>query len=193
MTRILVAYDSRHGSTWALADEIVSGAGAAGAEVRLRRCSTDSAWSPNEARGSELLDASDDLLWADGIAIGAPVRFGAVSVEMRAEIESWALLWKTHALDGKAFTAFTSSNSVQGGSQLAILGLYATFCHFGGVIVPTGYAHEAAVDAGGNPYGTSISTAQSRLIPDPVREVARHQGERLTRVAKALHNERRLR
>lgn len=192
MTRILVLYDSCHGSTLCLADEIATGAVNAGAEVRLRRCCEDTAADEDAPNATAVIDAATDLAWADGVAVGAPVRFGALSVALRGEIESWAPLWKSHALDGKAFTAFTSSNSPQGGSQLAIMGLYATLCHFGGVIVPTGYAHPLSVDAGGNPYGSSVSTAAGRIISPAVREVARHQGERLTRIARALTHERTL-
>src|SRR5690242_12784977 len=96
---ILIVFYSRDGSVEALAKEVAAGAKEEGAEVRLRRARdfvSDEivqkvpGWAANRDRMHAEYQAptSDDAEWADGIIFGTPTRFGNVSAELKAYIDS---------------------------------------------------------------------------------------------------------
>ena len=103
-SNILIACYSRNGSTEALARSIGEGAQAVGAEVRLRRArdlvgpeivARAPGWAENAARMDAAYQAPSeaDAEWADAIIFGTPTRFGAVSAELKAYIDSLGGLW----------------------------------------------------------------------------------------------------
>jgi NAD(P)H dehydrogenase (quinone) len=195
---ILVAFYSRDGSVEALAKAVGEGAHAAGAEVRLRR--VPDIVSPAvmakvhgwEERSKKMLaeygaPTSADVEWADGIIFGTPTRFGNVSAELKAFIDSLGGLWIQGKLNGKAGGAFTSSAGPHGGNETTVVTLYIPMAHLGFIIVPNGYTHEKVGQGHGTPYGSSSVSGQTTIPPttDDL-EVARHQGTRVTQVAAAL-------
>jgi NAD(P)H dehydrogenase (quinone) len=56
------------------------------------------------------------------------------------------------------------------------------FAHWGCIIVPPGYTDPSQFQAGGNPYGVTV-TANGQGIPDAVQEAIRHQARRLVAFA----------
>ena len=95
MANVLIAFYSRDGATEALAKAVAEGAGAAGAEVRLRRArelvgpeiiANVPGWAEAAARmnGSYPAPIVDDAVWADAIVFGSPTRFGGARSELRA-------------------------------------------------------------------------------------------------------------
>jgi NAD(P)H dehydrogenase (quinone) len=197
-SKILIAFYSRTGSTEALANAMAEGARAEGAEVRLRRArefvspevmAMAPGWTESAARMNALYEAPTgaDAEWADGILLGTPTRFGAVTAELKAYIDSLGGLWFQGKLNGKAGGAFSSTSSVHGGNEMTILSLYAPLAHLGLIIVPTGYADPAMFKAG-TPYGaTAIVNGRDRMAPTELDlEVARHQGRRTAKAAAAL-------
>lgn len=195
--KILVVFYSRTGSTEALAKAIGEGAEAAGAEVRLRRArelvspeimAKAPGWAEGAARMNALYEAPSeaDAVWADGIAFGTPTRFGLVSSELKAFIDSLGGAWFQGKLNGKAAGAFTSTSSPHGGNETTIVSLYHPLAHLGFIIVPLGYA-DPVVFRGGTPYGASSISGQNATPPtEDDLQVARYQGRRLTEVARAL-------
>jgi len=131
-----------------------------------------------------------DAEWADGIALGAPTRFGGAASELRAFMEGLGGLWFKGKLYGKAGAAFTSTSTPHGGNESTILSLYCAFAHLGMVIVPTGYGDSMSFKAG-TPYGaSSVSFGQKAELPtSDDLAVARFQGRRLTEVASALRSQ----
>jgi NAD(P)H dehydrogenase (quinone) len=195
---VLVAFYSRDGSVEALAGAIAEGAREAGASVRVRRVrelvdqqrmQLAPGWVENAARMNDAYAAPtlDGARWADGLAFGAPTRFGAAASELQAFFETLGALWLSGDLAEKAAGVFTASSSPHGGLEATALGLYPTLAHLGLIIVPTGYGHPALFRAG-TPYGAaSVSHGAERRAPtgdDLV--VAAYQDMRLVRVAAAL-------
>lgn len=198
MPNILVAFYSRDGSTEALANAVAEGAMAAGAGVRIRRArevvskevmAEAPGWTENAERMNSAFEApsAEDALWADGIVLGTPTRFGLVSSELKAYLDSLGALWARGKLAGKVGSAFSSSATVHGGNEMTNFTLFVPMAHFGMIIVPPGYA-DGAMFKGGTPYGaTSVSHGPEQRMPDnSALDAARFQGQRVAEVARAL-------
>ncbi len=195
--KILIAFYSRSGATETLAKAIAEGAEAEGATVTLRRAREVvsreiMAHAPGWAESADRMNAQyqapteADAEAADAIIFGTPTRFGNVSSELKAYIDSLGGLWFQGKLNGKAGGAFTSTSSVHGGNETTITSLYTPLAHLGMVIVPLGYADPALFKAG-TPYGASSISGQNNAPPtEDDLEVARFQGKRIAQVAKAL-------
>ena len=194
---LLVAFYSRDGHTETLAKAIAEGAEKTGATVRLRRAreivSRDimakvDGWVEHADRMNALYEAptADDATWADGIIFGTPTRFGNVSSELKAYVDSLGGLWFSGALVGKAGSAFSSTGSLHGGNESTNISMYNFMVHLGLIIVPLGYSDPSLFEAG-TPYGaTTYSLNGNRPVSDKELEVARHQGKHVTRIAGAL-------
>lgn len=197
MSKVLIAFYSRNGSTEALAKAIAEGASSAGAEIRMRRArevvSEDvmkmaPGWLENARRMNADYEAptTDDAVWADAVILGTPTRFGSVTSELKAWIDSLGGLWAKGALNGKAGSVFSSTSTGHGGNESTILGLYPPLAHLGFVIVPPGYA-DPVMYAGGTPYGaTSISGQNAAPPTEAERAAARFQGKRVAEIAAVL-------
>lgn len=192
---IAVVYYSSTGNVHALAEALAEGAEKEGAEVRLRRVGelapdaaidANPAWRAHaDATATIPLAAHDDLRWADAYAFGTPTRFGNVSSQLKQFIDTTASLWAAGELADKPATAFTSAINDHGGNESTLLALYNTMYHWGAIIVPTGYTHNAFSKAGGNPYGTAYPS-QPGLPADTALDAAREQGRRLARFGAAI-------
>lgn len=194
---VLIVFYSRGGTTEALANEIASSAKANGAEVRLRRVrevvSRDimekaPGWIENADRMNALYEAPTeaDAEWADAIIFGTPTRFGNVTSELKAYVDSLGGLWFQGKLNGKAGGVFTSTSTTHGGNESTLLTAYNFMAHLGLVIVPLGYA-DPIVFRAGTPYGASTVSGQNSAPPTADDfEVARFQGTRVVHVARAL-------
>lgn len=196
VAKILIAFYSRNGSTEALAKAVAEGASAAGGETRLRRArevvgadvmAQAPGWAENAARMNALYEAptADDAEWADAIVFGTPTRFGNAAAELKAYIDSLGGLWFQGKLNGKVGSAFVSTQSSHGGNESTILSLYNPMAHLGLIIVPTGYA-DASLFKAGTPYGASAVSGASSIPTDDELAVARFQGGRVAKAAKAL-------
>jgi NAD(P)H dehydrogenase (quinone) len=198
---VLVVFYSRNGNTAALAEAIAEGARSEGAEVTLRR--TDEFLSeqiianvPGWTESREKLKAKyspptpDDAANADAIVWGTPTRFGNVSAELKAYIDSLGGLWAKGALANKVGSAFTSTSSLHGGNESTTITLFNVMAHFGMIMVPPGYTDPIYFQAG-TPYGaSSVSGANSDQMPtENDLAAARHQGKRVAQIAKKLKGE----
>src|ERR1700679_2216645 len=168
---VLIAFYSRNGSTEALANAIAEGAKAQGAEVRLRRArevvgpevmETAPGWAEDAARMNAQYEAptADDAAWADAVVFGSPTRFGNVTSELKAYVDSLGGLWFQGKLMGKAGSAFTSTGGPHGGNESTILSMYNFMAHLGLIIVPLGYG-DPAMFVAGTPYGASSVSGQT--------------------------------
>ena len=200
-SKILIAFYSRGGVTEALAKAVAEGAKSEGAEVRMRRArefvgeevmKKAPGWLEGVQRMNALYEAPTeaDAEWADGIVFGTPTRFGSMTAELKAYIDSLGGLWFKGALVGKAGSAFASTSTLHGGNEMTITALYAPMAHLGLILVPTGYADPVLFKAG-TPYGASSVSGNIGALPgDDDLAVARFQGKRVARVAAALKTER---
>ena len=197
-TNVLIAFYSRNGSTESLANAIAEGAAAQGAEVRLRRArefvgpdvmAKAPGWAEGAARMNATYEAPTeaDAEWADAIALGTPTRFGAVSAELKAYIDSLGGLWFQGKLVGKAASAFGTTAGPHGGAESTLISMYNPFAHLGLIIVPLGYGDPIMFKAG-TPYGAhaAVDGTYVKSVGEDDLAVARYQGKRLAFVAAAL-------
>lgn len=196
-TNVLIAFYSRGGVTEALAKAVAEGARSEGADVRMRRArefvgeevmKKAPGWLEGAKRMNALYEAPTeaDAEWADGIVFGTPTRFGSMTAELKAYIDSLGGLWFKGALVGKAGSAFASTSTLHGGNEMTITALYAPMAHLGLILVPTGYADPLLFKAG-TPYGASSVSGNSGALPgEDDLAVARFQGKRVARIAAAL-------
>jgi NAD(P)H dehydrogenase (quinone) len=126
-------------------------------------------------------------VWADAIAFGSPTRFGNVSSELKAYIDSLGGLWFQGKLFGKAGAAFAATATTHGGAESTILSLYPPLAHLGLIIVPNGYGDPVLFKTG-TPYGAHTAVDGQHVTAPSADDlaVARYQGGRLAKVAKAL-------
>ena len=185
--KVLVLYHSRHGSVQQLAEKIAVGVQSVGAEAVLR--------TVPELPGSRLQPAHlqverTDLLTADALAIGSPVRFGQMSVEMKLFWVQTTDLWLHRTLIDKPAGVFTASSSMHGGQEANLLGMMLPLLHHGMLLVGQPYDAPALHNtrSGGTPYGpTHVSghTGDTHLSHDE-HQLCLLFGKRLAQVARKL-------
>ena len=195
--KLTIVYYSMGGTNYQLAKWAEEAAVEAGAEVRLvkaRELAPDSAieanplWKENVIATKDVPEArSDDLVWADAIIFSAPTRFGVMAAQMKQFIDLQGGPWAEGKLMNKVVSAMSSAQNAHGGQEATIKGIYTTLMHWGAIIVPPGYTDESIFAAGGNPYGTSVTTGREGMVED-VEAAVKHQAKRTVQVAKWLKN-----
>jgi len=198
MAKVLIAFYSRTGVTEVLAKTIAEGAQAAGAEVRMRRAREVVGreimqMAPGWIESAEKMNAeyeaptAADAEWADAIILGTPTRFGLVSSELKAYLDSLGGLWFQGKLVGKVGSTFCTTSTLHGGNEMTNVGLYIPMMHFGMVLVPPGFADPSVMQGGGSPYGATAVSGMDGAQPNELDlAVARYQGRRVVEVADAL-------
>jgi len=170
----------------------------AGAQVRVRKAAelapqaavdANERWASHHAATADVpAPTLDDIAWADAVIFGSPTRFGNIAAQLKQFIDTLSPLWLSGGLADKVYSAFTSTGTRHGGHESTLLAIYNSVYHFGGIIVPPGYTDPVKfVD--GNPYGTSHHAEFGPSlgeISDDTRNAARHQAERVVRIAAAL-------
>jgi NAD(P)H dehydrogenase (quinone) len=198
LVNLAVIYYSATGTGTAIATEIGRAGEAAGAAVRVRKVAelapraaieSNPAWAAHHAATVDVpAPTHEDLVWADAVIFGSPTRFGNVAAQLKQFIDTLSPLWQQGRLADKVYSGFTSTGTRHGGHESTLLALYNSIHHFGGIIVPPGYTDPVKfVD--GNPYGTShhaVWGPDLGSIDEDTRNAARHQAQRVVRVARAL-------
>lgn len=82
----------------------------------------------------------------------------------------------------KVVSAMSSAQNSHGGQEATILSLYTMMAHWGAIIVPPGYTDQTIFDAGGNPYGTSVTVDQDGNMIEDVKDAVKHQAKRTVTV-----------
>lgn len=163
---VLVAYHSQTGNTETMAGAIAEGARNEGADVALKRIGDVT---------------KEDLEAADGVALGAPVHMGDVSVEMRRALVDWAYgmgFWRSRGLVNKACAVFTTGGAPSNGKEFTMLSMALGMLQYGMVLV--------------TPYG-GLGASATTGIPEHEKGVGEHEteearklGARLVEVARLL-------
>lgn len=199
--RIAVIYYSMTGSVYRLAEAVSEGARQAGADVRLRKVhelvpDAVLAQNPDAEKAQELQSrvpeaTTEDLEWADGIALGSPTRFGNVSGQLKNFLDQTGGLWVQGKLVGKAVGFFTGANTMHGGHESTILAMSTFAYHHGLIIVPASYAIKAVgtTTTGGGPYGPTELSMKGIELSQDERAIAKAFGQRLAEVAALLARE----
>lgn len=164
--RVLVAYHSDTGHTETMARALAEGmARVRGVEVTLRPV-------------DEVED--EEILQADGIAVGTPVHWGSLSVPVKTFLDRVGVVLdaELHG-EGRTAGAFCTGGAVSSGKELARLAILAAFLNLRflvvGGIAPDGYGN-LGPQATTGPEDPGLSEAEL--------DEARQSGERFARITK---------
>jgi NAD(P)H dehydrogenase (quinone) len=195
MNEILVLYYSAGGSVRRLAELVAEGVERVpGAEARLRtvpRVSpvTTVAQPEIPPQGAPYCELQD-LERCAGLALGSPARFGNMAAPLKAFLDTTTPLWLKGALAGKPACAFTSSASLYGGQETALVSMMLPLLHHGMVIVGVPYNEPDlfSTQSGGTPYGPSHMAGANSDAPvtDEEKRLCRAIGRRVAQLALRL-------
>lgn len=190
--KVAVIYYSATGTNYQLARWAEAAAQASGAKVRLRKVrelapeeaiAANEDWEKHVETTKAVEEASmDDLAWADAYIFSAPTRYGNLPSQFKQFLDTTGGLWSKGKLANKVVSGMTSASNIHGGQESTLLSLYKTMFHWGAIVVPPGYTDEAIFNAGGNPYGVSV-TAGTDEVGDKAEKAVKHQVERTLKLA----------
>jgi len=195
MTEVLVLYYSRTGSVEALAREVCTGIDSvSGAQARLRTVPAVSALT-EATEDTVPVDGPpyatiDDLKECAGLVMGSPAHFGNMAAPLKYFLDGTVGAWLAGGLVGKPAGVFTSTGSLHGGQETALVSMALPLIHHGMLIVGIPYAEEglSTTTTGGTPYGASHVTwnrAADKLTGEE-KQLAQALGSRVTRIALKL-------
>lgn len=194
--KLTILYYSSTGTNYKMAAVAGEAAGEAGADVRIVRAAelapeaaiaSNPAWKAHLEATAEVPDASlDDIAWADAVIISTPTRFGNVASQLKQFLDMTGALWAQGKLTNKVVLAMTSASNAHGGQEATVLSLYTSMYHWGAIVVAPGYTDPSVMEAGGNPYGTSLTVDLSGHFDAKRLEAVKHQTRRVVAVADAL-------
>ena len=195
MGEILILYYSAGGSVRRLAELIADGVERVpGAEARLRTVPrvapvTETAAPQIPPAGAPYCELQD-LERCAGLALGSPARFGNMAAPLKAFLDRTTPLWIKGSLAGKPACVFTSSSSLHGGQEAALVSMMLPLLHHGMLIVGLPYtlAELNATRSGGTPYGPShfAGVAGDLPVTGEERLLCIAQGKRLAEIALKL-------
>ena len=204
--KILVVFHTVYGHIHALANAVAAGVQEVqGVELVVRRVrefpenvqrmEQEKGYSFQVYQGLKSIPECtlEDLKDADGVLFGSPTRYGNMTAQMKALIDSTAQLWLTGAMEGKPAGVFTSTASTHGGQETTLVTMMIPLIHLGMIIVGVPYSAPGMIHTdprGGTPYGaTTIAGPQGELQPSPEDlTIARLHGKRVAEAAVALRS-----
>jgi len=125
-----------------------------------------------------------------GLVLGCPTYMGNVSAAMKHFMDTvLGEIWQKGGIPGVVGSAFTSSGSLHGDKEFALLAIHITMFQLGMTVVSLppmaipenkalGYSHGV---------GTSVLGKQPSMMPPEDLEVARQLGKRVAETAYKLH------
>jgi NAD(P)H dehydrogenase (quinone) len=204
--KVLIVYHTVYGHTLLLARAVEEGVKSVpGVEAVFRRApefphvekelETGEGYASKIWRDQKAIPACslNDLRAADGLLMGSPTRYGNMTAQMKALIDSTASLWLSGAMEGKPAGVFASTASTHGGQETTCVSMMFPLLHLGMVIVGVPYSTEGMIHTearGGTPYGaTTISGPKGELAPTPQDlMICRVQGKRVADLAKKIRS-----
>lgn len=192
MTKILVLYYSRNGSTKLLANQIAKGAESEHTEAMLRTVPPMPDYlstQPVVPESGAPFVTKQDLSECDGLALGSPTRFGNMAAPLKHFLDSTSQEWLKGTLINKPGCVFTSTGSMHGGQETTLLTMMLPLLHHGMVLCGLPYSEAALHDTvtGGSPYGaTHVATQHQQALTEHEKQLAFAQGKRLAQFAKQL-------
>jgi len=168
-TRVLVAYYSSTGTTQSLAEAVADG-------VRSVKDAEAVLKSITEVR-------ADDLLEADGLAVGSPVYYANMASPVKKFFEDWTVEFGFFPEQKMAFkpgAAFATGHRASGGKEMVIHSINAAFLNAGMIVVGAWETAGASATGEGKEGGR-----ETELLPSEYRD-GYDLGRRVARVAAAL-------
>lgn len=195
--KLAIIYYSSTGTNHQLSKWAEAAAKNLGAEVRFRKVkelapqeaiAANEDWKKHIEATKDVQEASmDDLEWADAYIFSAPTRYGNLPSQLKQFLDTTGGLWFKGKLANKVVSGMTSASNVHGGQESTLLSLYKTMFHWGAIVAAPGYTDEAIFNAGGNPYGVSV-TAGKNEMGEKVKKAVEHQTQRTLQLAKWIKN-----
>lgn len=202
--KVLVVFHSQYGHTQIMANAVAEGVKeVSGVEAVLRRApefpdyiqhiEAEKGYSYQVYQSQQSIPVCtvQDLDEADGVLFGSPTRYGNMTAQMKALIDSTAQLWLRGAMEGKPAGLFTSTASTHGGQETTLLTMAVPVLHLGMLLVGVPYSVPGMIHTearGGTPYGaTTITGPQGELQPkEEDLAVAKALGKRVAEIAVAV-------
>lgn len=132
----------------------------------------------------------EDLTSADGVAFGTPVHFGSFASQLKQFIDQLSPVFIKGTMVGKPAAFFTSSGSMHGGEEAALLSLMIPMLNLG--MVPIGVPYpiqgEGSDFDAGSPYGAVYVSGHKgdKEISQGDIKIAKILGKRLSAMAKII-------
>ena len=193
MTRILILFYSKHGTTLEMAKLIARGVESVeNAEAILRTVPDVSPICEKTAERIPLEGAVyvslEDLTHCDGLALGSPTHFGNMASPLKYFLDQTTPLWLSGSLIGKPAAVFTSTNSLHGGQESTLLSMMLPLLHHGMMILGLPYSEQALreTESGGTPYGASHWSLKREGLSGSEKQLCRALGARLAKTAQKL-------
>lgn len=193
MSKILIVYYSRNGSTRQMAQQIARGVeSVAGSEAVLRTVPDVS--TVCEQVADSIPDSGapyvslQDLQNCDGLALGSPTHFGNMAAPLKYFVDSTVPLWFAGGLSGKPAGVFTSTGSMHGGHESTLLSMMLPLMHHGMLMLslPCNEIALRETVSGGTPYGPSFHAEGDSEMTEHEKRLCWVLGERLAKVANAI-------
>jgi len=193
MTKILILYFSRNGTTAEMANHIARGVDAvSGAEAVVRTVPDISSVCEKTAESipahGAIYATLEDLKHCDGLALGSPTHFGNMASPLKYFIDSTTEIWFAGALVGKPAGVFTSTGSMHGGQESTLLSMMLPLLHHGMLLLGLPYSESALREttSGGTPYGPSHLSLEQTGLTDHEKKLCQALGTRLAKTALLL-------
>jgi NAD(P)H dehydrogenase (quinone) len=193
MTKILIVYYSRNGSTLKMAQQIARGVeSVAGTEAILRTVPDVSTVCEKVADSIPVSGAPyatvQELESCDGLALGSPTHFGNMAAPLKYFIDGTTAMWFSGALSGKPAGVFTSTGSMHGGQETTLLSMMLPLMHHGMLMMslPCNEIALRETVSGGTPYGPSHRSESDSELTEHEKRLCWVLGERLAKTAQAL-------
>jgi NAD(P)H dehydrogenase (quinone) len=193
MTKILIVYYSRNGSTLKMAQQIARGVeSVAGTDAILRTVPDVSTVCEKVADSIPASGAPyatvQELESCDGLALGSPTHFGNMAAPLKYFIDGTTAMWFSGALSGKPAGVFTSTGSMHGGQEATLLSMMLPLMHHGMLMMslPCNEIALRETVSGGTPYGPSHRSESDSELTEHEKRLCWVLGERLAKTAQAL-------
>jgi len=194
--KLTVFYYSMGGSNYQMAKWAEEAAIEAGAEVRVVKAAelapqsvidANPNWKAHIEATKDVPEARlDDLEWADAFIFSVPTRFGVMPSQMKQFLDTAGGLWAEGKTVNKVVSAMTSAMNPHGGQEATLLSLYTMMYHWGAIVVTPGYLNPVTMEAGGNPYGTSVTIGQDGKMVEDVEASVKFQAKRTLEIAEKI-------
>lgn len=191
--KLAIIYYSMGGTNYQLAQWAVEGGKEAGAEVKVLKVQelapqsvieSNPTWKAHVEATKDIPEATvNDLEWADAIIFSTPTRFGVMASQMKQFLDLTGGLWAQGKTVNKVVSAMSSAQNPNGGQEATILSLYTVMYHWGAIVAAPGFSDPVVFEAGGNPYGTSVTVDQNGKMVEDVQAAVKHQAKRTVTVA----------
>ncbi len=186
-----------------LAKEIAKGAKEVEGTVveikRVKELIPDSVFekNPGMKRDREKLEKEfeeatvEDLIEADGVAIGTPVHFASFASQIKQYLDQLSPVWLEGKLVNKPVSVFCTSGSMHGGEEVALFSLMSPLINLG--MIPVGIPYpiqgEGPEFDAGSPFGAIYITGHGknrRELSEDDKKVARILGNRLATMTRII-------